>query len=116
MKRRQMQTERFSEREYEVLRALEVNPELSQRQLAKAIGVSVGSINYSMKALVEKGFVKIGNFVSNPNKSGYFYLLTPKGVREKSKLTLAFLERKQNEYVRLQSEIKQLQDELNDNR
>ena len=96
------------------MRAIEVNPELSQRQLAKTIGVSVGSINYCLKALVEKGFVKIGNFMSNPHKTGYFYLLTPKGVHEKSRLTLAFLERKQDEYVKLQLEIQELQAELND--
>lgn len=114
MKRRRLKSEKFPEREFEVLRALEANPTLSQRQLARTIGVSVGSINYCLKALVDKGFVKIGNFVSNQKRSGYFYLLTPKGVREKSRLTMAFLERKQNEYVRLQSEIRELQEELND--
>mgnify|MGYP001150967824 CR=1 FL=1 len=114
MRRGNLSTDPFSEREFEVLRTLEVNPKLSQRQLAKTIGVSVGSINFCLKALVEKGFIKIGNFASNPKKSGYFYLLTPAGVQEKSKLTMAFLVKKQNEYVQLQSEIKQLQDELNE--
>ena len=85
---------------------------MSQRQLAKSIGVSLGSINYCLGALVDKGFVKIDSFMSNPKKSGYAYLLTPKGIREKSKLTVAFLEKKQKEYVKLQSEIKMLQDEL----
>lgn len=107
--------EQIDEREFEVLRAIETNPKISQRQLANNVGVSLGSINYCMKALVEKGFVKVGNFVSNPKKSGYLYILTPTGVQEKSRLTMAFLERKQSEYAKLQLEIKQLEDELNVN-
>lgn len=107
-----MQKETISEKQFQLLRVLGTNERLSQRQLAKSIGVSLGSINYCLGALVDKGFVKIDSFMSNPKKSGYAYLLTPKGIREKSKLTVAFLEKKQKEYVKLQSEIKMLQDEL----
>ena len=105
----------FSENEFQLLRELDANSEVSQRKLAQSMGISLGSINYCLNALINKGCVKVENFISNPKKSGYMYLLTPKGVRKKSKLTFAFLERKQKEYLRLQSEIKQLQDELNDN-
>ena len=112
---RRIEKDTLSENEFHLLRAIEANSEVSQRQLAKSIGISLGSINYCLNALVNKGCIKVENFISNPKKSGYMYLLTPKGVREKSKLTVAFLERKQKEYLRLQSEIKQLQDELNDN-
>lgn len=112
---RKNEKDSLSENEFYLLRALDANSEVSQRQLAQSMGISLGSINYCLNALVNKGCVKVENFISNPKKSGYMYLLTPKGVREKSKLTVAFLERKQKEYVRLQYEIKQLQDELNGN-
>lgn len=115
MRTRRIEKDTLSENEFHLLRAIEANSEVSQRQLAKSIGISLGSINYCLNALVNKGCIKVENFILNPKKSGYMYLLTPKGMREKSKLTVAFLERKQKEYLRLQSEIKQLQDELNDN-
>ena len=116
METRRIEKDTLSENELKLLRALGANSKVSQRQLARSMGISLGSINYCLNALINKGCVKVENFISNPKKSGYMYLLTPKGVSEKSKLTVAFLERKQKEYMRLQTEIKQLRDELNENR
>ena len=78
---------------------------MSQRELAAALGVSVGAANYCLKALVEKGWLKLENFQKNPNKLGYLYLLTPKGIAAKTTLTAHFLRRKLNEYERLKAEI-----------
>jgi EPS-associated MarR family transcriptional regulator len=89
-----------------------VSPEMSQRELAEALGVSVGAANYCLKALVEKGWVKLENFQKNPNKLGYLYLLTPMGIRAKAQLTTSFLRRKLAEYEALQAEIHQLQAEV----
>lgn len=95
-----------------VLRALEANPELSQRRLALELGVSLGGVNYVLKALVERGFVKAGNFRKSGNKVAYLYLLTPRGVAEKASLTTAFLGRKLEEYEVLMQEIEALQGEV----
>ena len=92
----------------DLLRKLELNPEYTQRELSREMGVSLGKINYCMKKLTEKGLVKLTNFSHNPNKLGYMYLLTPKGIEEKSKLTFSFLKRKITEYELLQKEIAQL--------
>ena len=81
-----------------VPRALEVNFELSQRQLAAELGVSSGSVNYALKALVERGFVKVDNSRRSGSKAAYFYVLTPKGITEKASLPTAFLSRKLEEY------------------
>lgn len=94
---------------FRALHVLEDNPKLSQRELAKTVGVSLGRINYCLKALVEKGQLKINNFTNNKNKSVYLYLLTPRGVKEKTKLTSGFLKRKLNEYELLRKEIDSLQ-------
>lgn len=102
------------ETQLNVLRELETNPAVSQRQLASHLGVSLGSVNYCLRALVDKGFVKAENFRSNPAKVQYLYILTPSGLSEKTRLTLAFLERKQAEYHRLQNEIEDLKGELNE--
>ena len=88
------------------------NPDITQRKLAKMTGVSLGSIHYCVKALVKKGWLKAGNFRSNPNKSGYLYLLTPEGVSQKSKLAFDFLQRKKAEYDALKLEIKNLSKEI----
>ena len=85
---------------------------MSQRELAEALGVSVGAANYCLKALVEKGWVKLENFQKNPNKLGYLYLLTPMGIAAKVQLTASFLRRKMAEYEALRAEIDQLQAEL----
>ena len=95
-----------------VMRALESNPNMSQRDLAKHTGVSLGGVNYCVKALIDIGWVKAGNFARNEDKRIYAYLLTPKGIAEKAALTAKFLRRKMNEYDALRAEIEQLQAEL----
>ncbi len=95
-----------------VLRALEANPELSQRRLAAELGVSLGGANYALKALMERGFVKAENFRKSGRKAAYLYLLTPKGVVEKTSLAAAFLGRKLEEYELLKQEIEALKGEV----
>ncbi|MDC3316400.1 MarR family EPS-associated transcriptional regulator [bacterium] len=95
-----------------VLRALEANPELSQRRLAAELGVSLGGVNYAVKALMERGFVKAGNFRKSGKKMAYLYVLTPKGVVEKTSLAAAFLGRKLDEYEVLKQEIEALKGEV----
>ena len=89
----------------ELLRKLEANPKYTQRELSKEMGVSLGKINYCMKKSIEKGLVKLKSFSNNPNKSDYSYLLTPKGIDEKAKLTIIFLKIKMEEYEILKEEI-----------
>ena len=95
-----------------VLRALEVNPDLSQRQLAAELGVSLGGVNYALKALTERGFVKAENFRKSGRKVAYLYFLTPKGIVEKTSLAAAFLGRKLAEYEVLKQEIEALKGEV----
>jgi EPS-associated MarR family transcriptional regulator len=95
-----------------VLRRLQQTPEVSQRVLAKELGISLGSINFCFQALVEKGWVKMQNFSQSPNKLRYAYLLTPTGVAQKSKLTAEFMKRKVAEYEALQLEIEILKSEI----
>ena len=90
---------------FEVLRKIQKKPNSSQRELADELGFSLGKLNYCLKALQTKGFVKIKNFSKNPNKLNYFYILTPKGIAEKTKLTLDFMQRKMKEYDELKKEI-----------
>jgi EPS-associated MarR family transcriptional regulator len=99
------------QRQLDAMRLLETNPEMTQRELAEALGVSLGAANYCLKALVEKGWVKLENFQNNPNKLGYLYLLTPMGVGAKTILTTRFLRRKVAEYDALKDEIEQLRRE-----
>ena len=96
----------------ELLRQLEVEPQVNQRGLADRLGLSLGKANYCLRALVRKGLVKIHNFRRSDNKLAYAYVLTPKGVQEKARLTLAFLALKQEEYERLQAEITRLKVEV----
>ena len=96
---------------YSLLKTLEENPELSQRDLAKRLGVSLGKVNFCLNALVEKGSLKIKNFRSSDNKLTYAYLLTPRGVEEKARITVQFLKYKMQEYERLRAEIEELQHE-----
>ena len=100
------------ELEYRALKILELQPELTQRQLSEALGVSLGKTNYLLKSLIKVGWVKLDNFQRSDNKWGYAYLLTPMGVAEKAAITLRFLKRKKQEYNDLQSEIAQLQKEV----
>jgi len=95
-----------------VLRALEANPELSQRKLAARLDVSLGGVNYALKALMDKGFVKVDNFRKSGSKVSYLYLLTPRGVAEKTSLAAVFLGRKLEEYEVLRQEIEALKGEV----
>jgi len=97
-----------SDTRYHILRALELNPDASQRDLARALGVSLGKMNYCLRALIEKGILKARNFKNSRNKLAYMYYLTPAGVEEKSKLTVQFLRHKLVEAEKLQKEIEQL--------
>ncbi len=99
--------------QFEVLRRLHQTPQVSQRALAKDLGVGLGTINFCFQALVEKGLVKMQNFSQSTNKLRYAYLLTPAGVAEKSKMTAEFLRRKVVEYEALQAEIEALKVEMN---
>lgn len=98
--------------QFEVLRRLHQTPEVSQRTLARELGISLGSINFCFQVLVEKGWIKMQNFSKSKNKLRYAYLLTPAGVAEKSKLTAEFLKRKIVEYEALQREIDALRVEI----
>src|SRR5690606_18215951 len=97
---------------FRVLRLLQENPEMSQRELAAAVGVSVGGMHYVLNALIEKGLVKLGNFTAAEDKRRYAYVLTPKGIKEKSLLTSRFLKRKLTEYQALKAEISAVYIEL----
>ena len=99
-----------------LLKLLQDQPQPSQRDLAQAMGVSLGKANYCLKALMEKGLVKFGNFRRNPDKGQYAYLLTPAGLEEKSRITMAFLRRKVAEYEALEKEIEQLRGDLENRR
>lgn len=100
------------EYDYRILEKLEETPDISQRELAEHLGVSVGKANFVLGALMERGLVKAENFKKSNNKAGYLYLLTPKGIAEKVTITARFLERKQAEYDRLKSEIEQIETRL----
>ena len=93
------------------LRLLEANPDMSQRELAQALGISLGKTNYCVRALLDKGLIKVQNFRHSDNKLGYAYLLTPAGIAAKAELTRSFLKIKVQEYENLKQEIKQLQRE-----
>ena len=97
---------------YKVMNLIHTNPDISQRELAKEAGISLGSMHYCLKALALKGWIKAGNFKNNPDKSVYLYLLTPEGVTQKSRLAIDFLRRKKQEYDELKKEIDQLSEEL----
>ncbi len=95
-----------SEDEFNVLRFVNKKPQTNQREIAKSLGLSLGKLNYCLQQLKKKGLIKINNFKLNENKSGYLYLLTPKGIVEKTKITLSFMKRKMKEYDELKKEIK----------
>jgi EPS-associated MarR family transcriptional regulator len=99
---------------FRVLRALNESPEMSQRQIAKDLGVSLGVVNFCVQALVEKGQIKIKNFRSSSNKLRYAYVLTPSGVAQRVQLTASFLKRKIAEYEALKAEIAAVESELQD--
>lgn len=97
---------------FRVLRLIESNPEISQRELADQLGVSLGQINYQLKALKEKGLVKVGNFIRSDNKLAYVYLLTPKGVADRLAITKRFLARKRQEFELMKNELEELEREI----
>jgi EPS-associated MarR family transcriptional regulator len=90
---------------FRVLHLIEEEPNLTQRQLAEKLGISLGGVNYCLKSLIDIGHIKAGNFKKNPDKSVYLYLLTPRGIAEKARLTAGFLKRKMIEYQALKKEI-----------
>ena len=100
------------ETRYKLLKILSDNSDVSQRELADELGISLGKVNYCLKALKDKGLIKARNFKSNPIKRGYLYVLTPKGIEEKSKVTVRFFKRKIEEYELLKQEIGQLRQEV----
>ena len=105
----------YQEAHFRVLRLLEGNPQMNQRDLAAAAGVSLGKTNYCINALLDKGLIKVQNFKSSKRKLAYAYLLTPAGIAEKAALTQRFLKRKVEEYEVLKAEIESLQQEASDN-
>ncbi|MDA7849945.1 MarR family EPS-associated transcriptional regulator [Porticoccaceae bacterium] len=100
------------ELEYRALKILEQQPDLTQRQLAEKLGVSLGKTHYLVKSLINVGWIKLDNFQKSDNKWGYAYLLTPMGIAEKAAITARFLVRKRREYSALHDEIAQLQEEI----
>jgi EPS-associated MarR family transcriptional regulator len=100
---------------FRVMRLLQDNPDLTQRELAEKLGISVGGLNYCLKALMEKGLVKMKNFASSKNKFGYVYVLTPTGMAEKAAITHRFMQRKMDEYEALRAEIEALKKEFENN-
>ena len=96
---------------YGLLKMLEANPKLSQRELANRLGISLGKVNFCLKALVKKGSLKVNNFRNSDNKLAYAYFLTPHGVDEKAHMTVTFLQYKMQEYNRLREEIEDLKNE-----
>ena len=96
---------------FQILKSLERYTHPTQRQLSNELGVSLGKVNYCLKSLIKKGFIKVGNFRNSNNKTQYSYLLTPKGIEEKAKLTLDFIRIKTQEYDRLKQEVEGLKQE-----
>ena len=96
----------------QLLRELNERPDLSQREIAQRLGLSLGKTNYCLRALIDKGWVKVNNFRNSDNKLAYAYVLTPSGMRAKASVTAAFLRRKQEEYARLEREISELRAEI----
>ncbi len=95
-----------------LLRHLEENPDVTQRELARELGISLGKANYCLKALINKGLIKAKNFKNSANKRAYLYILTPQGIEAKARISVRFLHRKMEEYEALRQEIEQLKTEL----
>lgn len=113
-----MQNQKKSQLETEeslmLMRVIDENPQVTQRELSANLGMSLGKINFLIKAMVVKGFIKADNFKNSKNKIAYLYCLTPKGIEEKAKITYRFLKWKVAEYEKLEQEIRQLQKEVSD--
>ena len=100
------------EKDYKILRFIEKNNSSTQREIAKGVGLSLGMVNYVLKELAKKGIIKMENFRKSKNRWSYRYILTPKGIEEKTKITYGFLKQKMTEYSRIRKEIKELKKEL----
>ena len=100
-----MNKKKYNQYHFDVLREIQKQSNSSQRELAQQLGFSLGKLNYCLKALKQKGLIKIKNFKKNPNKINYFYVLTPKGISKKASLTLNFMKRKMKEYEELKKEL-----------
>lgn len=100
------------ETRYHILKHLETQPDISQRELASALNISVGKVNYCLKALIEKGMLKASNFRNSKHKRAYLYKLTPQGIEEKARVTVRFLKQKMAQYEQLHAEIEQLNNDL----
>jgi EPS-associated MarR family transcriptional regulator len=96
---------------YKLMRLVQANPGMSQRELARELGISLGKVNYCLRALIKKGWIKASNFTNSQNKAAYMYLLTPRGIEQKAALTLQFLHVKVREYETLREEIAQMRRE-----
>jgi EPS-associated MarR family transcriptional regulator len=96
---------------FKLLKLFEANSRLSQRDVARELGISLGKVNYCVNSLVQKGWIKVSNFKNSKNKSAYMYLLTPRGLEEKAGITARFLQRKLREHAALTAEIEQIRDE-----
>jgi len=96
---------------YQLLKSIEQNSNQTQRQLSEELGISLGKVNYCLKSLIQKGFIKINNFKNSKHKLQYSYLLTPKGIEEKTKLTIEFLKVKTKEYEALKEELERIKNE-----
>ena len=107
-----MPTDPTDETRYRLLKYLQEHPTATQREVAHALGVSIGKANYCLKALVERGWIKVNNFRNSNHKAAYLYVLTPRGIEHKIEVTVAFLRRKRVEYDRLAEEIERLTDEV----
>jgi EPS-associated MarR family transcriptional regulator len=99
------------EMRYKLMRLLEANPQLSQRDAAQELGISLGKVNYGLQALIRKGWIKASRFKNSRNKAAYMYLLTPRGIEERARLTVSFLQLKMREYEALRAEIEQIRRE-----
>ncbi len=100
--------------QHKILTLISENPNLSQRELAEQLGVSLGKINYCLKAVIEKGFIKVNNFKNSQNKMAYAYYLTPQGIEEKARITVEYIKRKILEYEAIQKELATLKEKAKD--
>lgn len=104
------------EMRYKLMRLLEANPRLSQREAARELGISLGKVNYCVQALIRKGWIKASRFKNSHSKAAYMYLLTPRGIEEKASLTVEFLQIKMREYEVLRAEIEQMRRDVESRR
>jgi len=104
--------QRQRDAQYQVMHILQKNPQLTQRELSRKLGLSLGKLNYCLRALADKGWIKIGNFAQSNTKHRYLYLVTPQGIYEKTQMTKEFLNRKIKEYEALRVEINLLKNEI----